>query len=572
MAPDTNPSNPKDQIVYRYRDLQEYIDWSDRDVAWVQQAGPLVEAGLPGIVDDFYREIERHPEANKVFTGGPAQVARLQASLRRWLDQLFLGEYDHTYVLGRWQVGLRHAEIGLHQVYTNMALSRLRQGIHRLLRAADLPTDQLWAMVEAVNKALDLDLAIIEDSYEYHRLRLEKLAERERSERKFRNLVEAAACLIVILRDDSRIVYFSPYAERLTGYPAEDVQGVPFVERFAHDAEEADSADQANAASRADPSDARGLWQVALSDLPVNDCEMPIRVRDGSFRWLVWNALRLEEFDGEPAILAVGHDVTEKRRSAERLLQAERLAAIGQTITGLAHESRNALQRINSCTEMLEFEVEGNEEAMQLIRRSQKAQDDLTRLFDEVRSFAAPITLERSSCEVDHVWREAWQLVQGDCRGRDAQLEETMLTDFRHANVDRFRLVQVFRNLFENSLAACTDPVRIQVSCRCVPHESDRGAIDRQHVGRLPEPLPGATPVAASDRLEIRVRDNGPGLTPRARREVFEPFFTTKSKGTGLGMAIADRILDAHGGSIAVGDSSTSGAEFVLTLPIESSS
>jgi signal transduction histidine kinase len=67
--------------------------------------------------------------------------------------------------------------------------------------------------------------------------------------------------------------------------------------------------------------------------------------------------------------------------------------------------------------------------------------------------------------------------------------------------------------------------------------------------------------------VEIRIRDNGPGLEPRARREVFEPFFTTKSKGTGLGMAIAKRILDAHGGVIAVGDVGAPGAEFVLTLP-----
>lgn len=555
MAPDVQ------QIVYRYRDLQQYIDWNEREAAWVVKASPLVAAGLPDIVDDFYREIERHPEASSVLTGGPQQVARLKSSLHRWLEQLFVGVYDQDYVLTRWQVGLRHAEIGLHQVYTNMALSRLRQGIHRLLRASAQPADELWCMVEAVNKALDLDLAIIEDSYEFHRLRLEKLAERERSERKFRNLVEAAACLIVILRDDSSIVYFSPYAERLTGYPAEDVSASPFIELFAHDGEDADARDQPGA---------RELWQLALRQLPVNDCEMPIRVRDGSFRWLVWNALRLDDFDGDPAILAVGHDITEKRRSAERLLQAERLAAIGQTITGLAHESRNALQRINSCTEMLEFEVEGNDEAMQLIRRSQKAQDDLTRLFDEVRSFAAPINLDRSPCEVDHIWREAWQLVQGDCRGRDAVLEEVLLTDHRQTNLDRFRLVQVFRNLFENALAACGDPVRIQITCRCLSHESEREERNRGRGRRMPEPLPGGADTGGCDQLEIRVRDNGPGLTPRARREVFEPFFTTKAKGTGLGMAIARRILDAHGGSISVGDSPAPGAEFVLTLPIES--
>jgi PAS domain S-box-containing protein len=355
-------------------------------------------------------------------------------------------------------------------------------------------------------------------------------------------------------------VYFSPYAERLTGWPAEDVLAERFIDLFADNSA---SDDAAQAGSEA--------WSSALQSLPMNDCEMPIRTRDGAQRWLAWNALHLDDFDGQTAILAVGHDVTEKRRSAERLLQAERLAAIGHTITGLAHESRNALQRIHSCTEMLEFEVEGNEEAMQLIRRSQKAQDDLTRLFDEVRSFAAPISLERSLCEIDHIWREAWQLVQGDCQGRDARLDEDLQTQHRRVSVDRFRLVQVFRNLFENSLAACSNPVRIQIHCRCLAKERDleREKGEPEVGGRIPAPLPHRLELPSCDRLEIRVRDNGPGLALRAQREVFEPFFTTKTKGTGLGMAIARRILDAHGGTIVVGDVVAPGAEFVLTLPLE---
>jgi two-component system, LuxR family, sensor kinase FixL len=66
--------------------------------------------------------------------------------------------------------------------------------------------------------------------------------------------------------------------------------------------------------------------------------------------------------------------------------------------------------------------------------------------------------------------------------------------------------------------------------------------------------------------LEISVRDDGPGLSPDARQNVFEPFFTTKTKGTGLGMAIARQIVDAHGGSIGLGVAGK-GAEFLITLP-----
>ncbi len=255
----------------------------------------------------------------------------------------------------------------------------------------------------------------------------------------------------------------------------------------------------------------------------------------------MWNSQRLENYENAPAVLAVGHDFTERREAHERMLRAERLAGIGQMITGLAHESRNALQRIQSCSEMLELEVEGNDEALRLVHRLQSAQDDIRRLLDEVRSFAAPVQLERSPCDLSHIWREAWQLVETARRDRDTALEEPAGEVDSKLCADRFRLVQVFRNLLENSLAACSGPVRISIACREVTHES-------------------------GPALEISVRDNGPGLTPEARLSVFEPFFTTKTKGTGLGMAIARQIVEAHGGWIDLGAGSP-GAEFIITLP-----
>jgi signal transduction histidine kinase len=224
------------------------------------------------------------------------------------------------------------------------------------------------------------------------------------------------------------------------------------------------------------------------------------------------------------------------------MLRSERLAGIGQMITGIAHESRNALQRIQSCTEMLELEVENNPEAQRLVRRLQEAQDNLLRLFDEVRGYAAPIQLERTTCNVDLIWREAWESIEMSRRGRDARLQEIPLAVDPQLSVDRFRLVQLFRNLFENSLAACVDPVVIQITCR-----------DAQFQGQ--------------PAIEIRVRDNGPGLAPTVHQNVFEPFFTTKTKGTGLGMPIARRIVDAHGGHICAPDQPSVGAEFVIILP-----
>jgi len=265
---------------------------------------------------------------------------------------------------------------------------------------------------------------------------------------------------------------------------------------------------------------------------------LQIRCRAGDLRTVRFSGHLVDE--DEVWLL---HDITELQRAQQRAVQNERLAAIGQMITALAHESRNALQRIQSSTELLEFEVEDDPSATELVERIQLAQDDLHRLFDEVRNFAAPITIEPDECELPSTWREAWGLLEAQRRGRDAQLIEVTGAVPCCITADRFRLVQVFRNLFENSLAACDDPVEIQVGCERV--ETDGQAA-----------------------IRIRIGDNGPGLSPEVRENIFAPFFTTKSKGTGLGMPIALRVIQAHGGTIEAGGSSRSpGAEFVITLP-----
>jgi signal transduction histidine kinase len=101
-------------------------------------------------------------------------------------------------------------------------------------------------------------------------------------------------------------------------------------------------------------------------------------------------------------------------------------------------------------------------------------------------------------------------------------------------------LEQVFRNVLENAITACPEPGEIVICCL-------------------------QTRLADEAAVEIRVRDNGPGFARDARAKVFEPFFTTKTKGTGLGMAIARRLVEAHGGKITVGDDV--GAEIVIVLP-----
>jgi two-component system NtrC family sensor kinase len=157
-----------DRLWARYEDLRGYLGWSEADLVHVATAATLVRPHIPALVADFYAEIERHDETLRVFTGGLPQVERLKATFTVWLEQLFAGTYDAAYVARRWQVGLRHVEIGLEEPWTNVALGRVRNGIVTMLAAAleDRPRE-FTAVVTTVNRLLDLDLAIIQAAYQH---------------------------------------------------------------------------------------------------------------------------------------------------------------------------------------------------------------------------------------------------------------------------------------------------------------------------------------------------------------------------------------------------------------------
>ena len=154
-------------IAARYHELQSYVGWTAADAERIAAAAPLLEPFLPLLVEDFYAEIQRHADARKVITGGQAQIERLKGTLSQWIRELLAGKYDVAYVSRRWRVGWRHVEIGLDQVFTNAALSRLRTGLVRALQECwQGDAAGLQATVRSLNTLLDLDLAIIEDAYQ----------------------------------------------------------------------------------------------------------------------------------------------------------------------------------------------------------------------------------------------------------------------------------------------------------------------------------------------------------------------------------------------------------------------
>jgi signal transduction histidine kinase len=216
------------ELYRRYQDLQSYVGWTPDDAARVQAVAGLLQPFLAGMIDDFYDEIERHPDARKVITGGAAQIERLKGTLRTWLKDLLNGPYDQDYVARRWRVGWRHVEIGLDQVYTNVALSRLRRG---LMLALEEHWPGEWkdslATRRSLNTLLDLDLAIIEDAYQ-----AEYMARLQRGER-LAAIGQVAAGIAHELRNPLNVVKTSVYylLNARTPTPAKTAEHLQRIER-----------------------------------------------------------------------------------------------------------------------------------------------------------------------------------------------------------------------------------------------------------------------------------------------------------------------------------------------------
>ncbi len=163
-------------------------------------------------------------------------------------------------------------------------------------------------------------------------------------------------------------------------------------------------------------------------------------------------------------------------------------------------------------------------------------------LYEGVRNYAAPIHLERTHIDLADLARRIWDDLEARRERLSAKLVFVHEAADAHCYADPVRIGQVFRNLFENSLAACGDRCEIALSFA-----------DAHFDSRL--------------ALVIAVQDNGPGIPQEQQERIFQPFFTTKTRGSGLGLAISKRIIETHGGTIRVDPAVQHGARVEIILP-----
>lgn len=358
---------------------------------------------------------------------------------------------------------------------------------------------------------------------------LQHIARRREIERDLRReqhfaemVLETSEAIILVLDTRGRITRFNQYLTNLTGRTLEEVEDHDWFDTFIPEHDRARL---------------RELFELTISETGSRGVLNPIMTKSGEEKEIRWSNSVIKEPSGRvTGVLSVGLDVTDLIAAQEKARQSDRLATIGQTMTGMAHESRNALQRIRNSVELLEDEVGDNPEALRYLEKISRAGHDLQDLLEEVRAYAAPIRLDLERVSLPTIWRRAWECLEE--KSEQATLLELPNNEQTPpALVDSRRLGQVFRNLFENSFDACGPGVEVSICTE-----------------------------AAEDELRIKIRDNGPGMPPDARAKIFEAFYTTKPTGTGLGMAIVHRIIEAHGGSISLTDASP-GTEFLIRLP-----
>ena len=350
------------------------------------------------------------------------------------------------------------------------------------------------------------------------------------NEERFRQLAETIDEVFWIASADGRLFeYVSPAFAQIWGRSPSALRDSPGL--------------WASAIHPEDQAKREAAWRQLAAE-GAFDVEYRLLKPDGAIRWVNDRGFAMRDARGNILRVAgIAADITLLKQAQQQVLQNERLAAIGEAMTGLAHESRNALQRSQAGLEMLVRRASGQPDSLELIAEIQQAQNYLHGLYEEVRGYASPLHPRCRAADLRAVLNETWDHLSLDRNGRPARIvEEGGGTPDAACEVDVQALQQVLRNILENALAAAPREAEIRVRWT-------------------------ATELDGRPALRCAISDNGPGLTPDQQRRIFDPFYTTKSRGTGLGMAITRRIVEAHGGRISAGGEPGRGATIEIILP-----
>ena len=292
----------------------------------------------------------------------------------------------------------------------------------------------------------------------------------------------------------------------------------------------------------ADPAEAERVSRLLDSQGHVWEHEIGFRQKSGEARM---GSLSVEsiELGGEPCLLIMGRDITERKQMEERIRAVERLGALGRVAAGVAHEFNNALAGIMGRLDLLSLEIH-EPEAIATLRLIQQAVEDSAAMVQRVQNFGrlrhrgdlVTIPVSELVNDVVTLTQARWRTPPDrQCPGITLQ---TQVDQGLAVQGNPTELREVLTNLIFNAVDALPQGGQIYIIAEA------RGA-----------------------EIVIRVRDTGTGIDPVLAERVFEPFFTTKMGGSGLGLPVVKDIIQSHGGTISLISMPGGGTTFTITLP-----
>ena len=265
---------------------------------------------------------------------------------------------------------------------------------------------------------------------------------------------------------------------------------------------------------------------------------------DGSVIVIEISEPQIVDFDGAPARLVVGRDITERRRQESAAVVADRMASIGMLAAGVAHEVNNPLAYVHANLVLAERELaaSGSSKARDAIAAAREGTERVHDIMRDLNTLARGDQEHVEAVDLGAVVKSAVTLARKSIEAR-----ARLVLDLANGVVvrgNRARLGQVVLNLLVNAAAAIAD-----------------GAPDANTITV-------ATKLAENGAAVLSVRDTGCGIAPGDLRRIFDPFFTTKlpGEGTGLGLSICHRIVTGFGGRIEVDSTLGEGTTFRVIL------
>ena len=261
--------------------------------------------------------------------------------------------------------------------------------------------------------------------------------------------------------------------------------------------------------------------------------------RDGS-EFPMSISFSVAEVRGALYFTGIVRDITDYKLMEERLLQSERLAAVGNTVSHIAHEIKNPLAIIGGFARQLQKTPNLDEQGQHKLDIIVEEVGRLEGMIAEMRDFVKRPTAHKEPADVEALIDEVVDLFEDTLQEQNVTLRRERTSETPSLRFDRQQIHQVLINLFKNALEAMPRGGELTVATRVI-----------------------------GPNLEISISDTGQGMTPEVKANIFTPYFTTKEKGTGLGLAICQNILAEHGGCLIADSVPGQGSTFTIQIPLE---